>query len=257
MRRAGASRGRSLGSVQQRSMPRLSPCRARSGCATITREGGWPTPRDRDHAELVDGSATSGLSSGTRAAASWLRVLVSALATQPCVRPRRSAETPCGTLDSRNTRILPAPSSGPSTLVQLRKFSHGGRRLSGLPTPGIGGGEIDPDERLPGRDRLEAPLDRHGVACEVRVRVAEHVIPDIQVRIARAQTNRPLHRRDGLRGPTKRSQGSRPFHVRARSHVYRVWDASIRPQLEDRPVTPEASSWPGWLRSRLGSERAR
>ena len=71
-----------------------------------------------------------------------------------------------------------------SDFTQLR---NGRPRLCLLPAPGIRRGEISPGapERLPGRRRLQAPFDGLRITRQVRVRVAQDVVPDEQVRIAR------------------------------------------------------------------------
>src|SRR4029453_10079508 len=87
---------------------------------------------------------------------------------------------------------------------QLEELRNRGRPPGALPAPGVRRGEIDvgEPERLPSRNRLEAPVDRLRVARQVRVRVAEDEIPDIQLRIARTETYRLLDGRQCLRCPT-------------------------------------------------------
>src|SRR5947209_11498647 len=93
----------------------------------------------------------------------------------------------------------------------LQELRNRRRRFGFLTSPGIRGGEVCPGapERLTGRRRLQAPFDRRRVARQVGVRVAQDVVPDEQVRITRAESDRLLHRRHGLRGPSDGNQGDR------------------------------------------------
>src|SRR2546426_9344728 len=78
----------------------------------------------------------------------------------------------------------------------FKKLRNRRRRLGLLPAPGIRRGQIGPGtpERLSGRGGLQAPFDRLRVTRQVCVRVAQDVVPDEQVGIARAESDRLFHR---------------------------------------------------------------
>ena len=157
-----------------------------------------------------------------------VRTRVSLPATPPCGLPRRSVRTPFETLDCRNTPLRPAPAS--RTVKPGRTFRSSATAAAAS--------AFCPRQAYAAARSVQAPQNDFPVAVDfrhhsiglrvtrqVRVRVAQDVVPDEQVRIARAESDRLLHRRHRLPRPARWRSGS----ARGRRRPPRGWDRARWP----------------------------